>query len=95
MAFGIKREELNHWKAKVSNGEIAFLSHYWLDDRFPGSTIVTKVGCCDLAKLEKWGQQHGLKPEWIDSRKSDFPHYDLFGEKREEILRKEGLWEDF
>ena len=30
MAFGIKKDELNEWKSKVRNGEIAFLTHYWL-----------------------------------------------------------------
>lgn len=36
MAFGINREELTRWKKAVSAGEIAFLTHYWLDPRFPG-----------------------------------------------------------
>lgn len=52
MAFGIKRKELVEWKKKVSQGEIAFLTHYWIDDRFPGMTTVTKVGCADLEKLK-------------------------------------------
>ncbi|MCY8098432.1 hypothetical protein MOB81_20475, partial [Bacillus atrophaeus] len=33
MAFGIHRGELNRWKEAVKSGEIAFLTHYWLDDR--------------------------------------------------------------
>jgi hypothetical protein len=91
LAFGINREELKEWKTKIGRGEIGFLTHYWLDDRFPGCTTVTKVGCNDLTKLTEWGKKYGLKPEWIDTRKKDFPHYDLFGIKQAEILRKEGI----
>lgn len=91
MAFGINREQLKEWKTKIARGEIAFLTHYWLDERFPGCTTVTKVGCNDLSKLAKWGRQYGLKPEWIDARKKDFPHYDLFGTKQAEILKEEGI----
>ena len=54
MAFGVKREELQRWKQDVEAGKIAFLTHYWIDDRFPGCNTVTKVGCCDLEKLAKW-----------------------------------------
>lgn len=36
MAFGIKREEMKQWKASVARGEIAYLTHYWVDPRFPG-----------------------------------------------------------
>jgi hypothetical protein len=91
MAFGIKRKELLEWKQKVAAGQIAFLTHYWLDDRFPESNTVTKVGCCDLDKLIRWGAQYGLKPEWIDGRNKAFPHYDLIGKRQVEILTKEGL----
>lgn len=91
MAFGIKREQLKNWKRKVQEGEIAFLTHYWIDDRFPGCRTVTKVGCNDRKKLADWGRKYGLMPEWIDDRKKDFPHYDLFGQKQAEILKKEGL----
>ena len=91
MAFGINRIELTAWKMKVEAGEIAFITHYWLDDRFPNCKTVTKVGCNDIEKLSAWGRQYGLKPEWIDGRKKSYPHYDLLGEKRIEILTKEGL----
>ncbi|MBY0096087.1 hypothetical protein [Mesobacillus maritimus] len=91
MAFGIKRQELNEWKTKVARGEIAFLTHYWLDERFPESKTVTKVGCRDIEKLAAWGKQYGLQPEWIDKRKATMPHFDLFGERRDAILKKEGL----
>jgi hypothetical protein len=91
MAFGINRQELKEWKEKIESGEIAFLTHYWLDDRFPGSKTVTKVGCNDIQKLVEWGKQYGLKPEWIDKRKENYPHYDLFGEIQKEILENEGL----
>jgi hypothetical protein len=91
VAFGIKRRELMEWKRKVAEGQIAFLTHYWLDDRFPNYKTVTKVGCRDLEKLILWGKKHGLKPEWIDGRNKDFPHYDLLGERQVEILTKEGL----
>lgn len=61
MAFGVKREELNRWKQAVKRGEIAFLTHYWLDDRFPGARTVTKAGCADIDKLVQWGAAYGLK----------------------------------
>lgn len=88
MAFGLKRHELNAWKEAVSRGEIAYLTHYWLDDRFPGCKTVTKVGCADIKRLIVWGKQHGLKPEWIDYKEA-YPHFDLFGQYQETILRKE------
>ncbi|RSD26042.1 hypothetical protein [Mesobacillus subterraneus] len=91
MAFGIKRHELKEWKAQIERGEIAFLTHYWIDDRFPGCSTVTKVGCRDLVKLAEWGSKYGLKPEWIDKRRQDYPHYDLFGEKQAEVLELEGV----
>lgn len=78
MAFGVKREELNEWKRKVLAGEVAFLTHYWFDPRFPESRCVTKVGCSNLEKLKIWGSKYGLKPEWMD-RKDSYPHFDLMG----------------
>jgi hypothetical protein len=91
MAFGISRSELNEWKRKVADGEIAFITHYWIDERFPDCKTVTKVGCSDVEKLIAWGKQYGLKPEWIDRRKKSYPHFDLLGDKQKEILTKEGL----
>ncbi|WP_307471587.1 hypothetical protein [Cytobacillus purgationiresistens] len=90
MAFGIKREDLNGWKRKIDDGEIAFLTHYWLDDRFPGCTSVTKVGCNDMQKLKLWGEMYQLKPEWIHKRKDGYSHFDLLGEKQIEVLKNEG-----
>ena len=92
MAFGIKRDELNRWKQDVTSGRIAFLTHYWVDERFPGCSTVTKVGCCDMDKLEEWGKKHGLKREWMDLR-GDYPHFDLFGDRQREILEIEGYLE--
>ncbi|MNI76925.1 hypothetical protein D3C73_1331840 [compost metagenome] len=92
MAFGVKKEELNRWKQAVLNGEIAFLTHYWLDPRFPGITTVTKVGCSDLERLAAWCRDNGLPPRYIHNR-SPFPHFDLIGEKQPEILKREGQWE--
>ncbi len=89
MAFGLKRQELVSWKTSVRKGEIAFLTHYWIDKRFPGCKTVTKVGCADIESLIQWGAQYGLKPEWIDY-KEGYPHFDLFGQFEEMILRKEG-----
>jgi hypothetical protein len=91
LAFGIKRQELLEWKAKIDRGELAFLTHYWLDDRFPDCKTVTKVGCSDLDKLIQWGKQYGLSPEWIDKRRDGYSHFDLLGDKQREILEKEGL----
>lgn len=91
MAFGIKRRELLDWKQKIDNGEIAFLTHYWIDDRFPGYKTVTKVGCLDLEHLAAWGKKYGLKKEWIHHRKDGYSHFDLIGSKQKEILLLEGL----
>jgi hypothetical protein len=91
MAFGIKRKEINEWKQKIDDGEIAFLTHYWLDDRFPGCKTVTKVGCHDLERLAEWGSKYGLKKEWIHHRRDGYSHFDLIGERQQEILHNEGL----
>lgn len=93
MAFGIKKSELIAWKQKIDRGEIAFLTHYWLDDRFPGSKTVTKVGCNDLDKLAEWGKKYGLKKEWIHIRRDGYSHFDLIGERQKNILVKEGLFD--
>ncbi|WOV83074.1 hypothetical protein PGH26_09005 [Sporosarcina jeotgali] len=90
MAFGTNRTELRAWKEAVRAGEIAFLTHYWIDDRFPGCNTVTKVGCADIDLLMEWGQTYGLKPEWIDYKK-DYPHFDLFGKIEVEALLDAGL----
>lgn len=36
MAFGINKSELREWKEQVNKGEIAILTHFWLDNRFQG-----------------------------------------------------------
>lgn len=90
MAFGIKRSELQQWKASVAMGNIAFLTHYWIHPDFPECKTVTKVGCSDLQRLTEWGRFYGLRKEWIDLR-PDYPHFDLFGEKQKEVLRNERL----
>lgn len=90
MAFGITKEDVRKWKADIDNGKIAFLTHYWLDDRFPTCKTVTKVGAADLDQLISWGKQHGLKPEWIHHRQDGYSHFDLLGEKQKEIMRIEG-----
>lgn len=91
MAFGVKREELNEWKHHVLQGEIAFLTHFWLDDRYPDAKTVTKVGSCDLGRLADWGEKYGLKKEWIHHR-TKYPHFDLIGEKQLFVLKKEKLY---
>lgn len=91
LAFGIKKRELLEWKQKIDQGEIAFLTHYWLDDRFPGCKTVTKVGCSDLKKLAEWGEKYGLREEWIHHRRDGYSHFDLLGERQKKILEKEGL----
>ncbi|CAM5790654.1 MULTISPECIES: hypothetical protein [Brevibacillus] len=92
MAFGISREELNEWKQSVSRGEIAFITHYWHDPRFPGIRTVTKVGCSDRQRLTDWCVANGLNPVYIHDR-PPFPHFDLMGPKQKEILEKENQWE--
>ncbi|MGM0750851.1 MAG: hypothetical protein ACQET6_02915 [Bacillota bacterium] len=91
MAFGLTKHELHAWKQRVKRGEIAFLTHYWLDDRFPHARSVTKVGCCDIDTLIGWGKKYGLKKEWIHQREDGFPHYDLLGDIQYDILLTEGL----
>jgi hypothetical protein len=92
MAFGIKREELKKWKQEIDQGKIAFLTHYWLDERFPDCHTVTKAGARDIDTLAKWGEKYGLKREWIDDRRSDYPHFDLLGQKQKQILESEKLY---
>ncbi|MFC4808903.1 hypothetical protein [Paenibacillus sp. GCM10023250] len=92
MAFGVTREELARWKAAASRGEIAYLTHYWLEPRFQGIKTVTKVGCDDLEKLAAWCRRNGLDPAYIH-RRNPFPHFDLIGDKQVEILKREGLWD--
>ncbi|NGP58490.1 hypothetical protein L3476_25095 [Paenibacillus thiaminolyticus] len=92
MAFGISRTELNEWKRRVAGGEIAYLTHYWQDERFPGITTVTKVGCADMARLTAWCIEHGLNPLYIHARRP-FPHFDLIGPRQREILRQEQQWD--
>lgn len=94
MAFGIKRHELVEWKLKIEAGDIAILTHYWQDPRFPGATSVTKVGCLDIVSLAEWGTRYGLKEEWID-HKEGYPHFDLFGEIQERVLREEGMEDQY
>ncbi|GGN90960.1 hypothetical protein [Saccharibacillus kuerlensis] len=92
MAFGIDRQELMCWKASVNRGEIAYLTHFWLDPRFPGITSVTKVGCSDLNRLSRWCLDHGLDPAYIHHRER-YPHFDLIGSRQADILRSEGLYD--
>lgn len=88
MAFGIKKEELNRWKSVVMSGEVALLTHYWYDERFPQYNTVTKAGCSDREKLIHWGKRHGLKEEWLHER-ARFPHFDLIGKWEKNILENE------
>lgn len=92
MAFGIARGELQRWKEQVARGEIAFITHYWIHPRFEGINTVTKVGCCDLKKLKKWGFSYGLKEEWIHNR-AKYPHFDLIGDTQLAILTAENQWD--
>lgn len=71
-----------------SKENLAFLTHYWLDDRFPHANTVTKAACQDMKQLIEWGEKHGLKKEWIHDR-AGFPHFDLIGEPQKRILQKE------
>ncbi|MBS4173006.1 hypothetical protein [Bacillus sp. FJAT-49736] len=91
MAFGITKKQLKDWKKAIDNGEIAFLTHFWLDERFPEARSVTKVGCSDLYKLQKWGANYNLKKEWIHHRPDGYSHFDLLGPKQKEILTSEGV----
>ncbi|HEY4553029.1 MAG TPA: hypothetical protein VIG80_07525 [Bacillaceae bacterium] len=91
MAFGITKSDLRRWKQAIDKGEIAFLTHYWYDERFPHIKTVTKAGCKDLKKLAAWGRKHGLNPKWIHLREDGYSHFDLMGERQKEILAREGL----
>ncbi|PKR78731.1 hypothetical protein CEY16_02950 [Halalkalibacillus sediminis] len=93
MAFGIKRDELREWKREAEEGRIAFITHFWKTEKFPGMTTVTKVGCCDRQKLIEWGKKYGLKPGWIDENEK-YPHFDLIGSFQQDILKAENkLWQ--
>ncbi|NOU96468.1 hypothetical protein GC093_25095 [Paenibacillus sp. LMG 31456] len=91
MAFGITRKELQQWKDAVTREELAFITHYWIDPRFPGIKTVTKVGCSHLDILSEWCIANGLNPAYIHQR-PPYPHFDLMGLKQIEILQKEQLW---
>lgn len=91
MAFGITREELAKWKEAVARGEIAYLTHFWIEPRYPGIRTVTKVGCSNLGVLADWCEANGLNPVYIHNR-SPFPHFDLIGPKQAEILRRLNLY---
>jgi len=93
MAFGINREQLKQWKYDVTQGNIAFLTHYWQDERFPNCFTVTKVGCNDEEKLIHWGKRYGLLAHWLDKH-TTYPHFDLFGAKQLAILISENQWQD-
>lgn len=88
MAFGINRVELQRWKDQVIRGEIAIITHYWYDKRFPQYSTVTKIGCNNLEKLKQWGKKYALNPKWIDQHKK-YPHYDLFGSLQLKVLMAE------
>lgn len=92
MAFGISKEELTKWKENVLRGEITYLTHFWVEPRFPDIKTVTKVGCSNLSRLKEWCLIHGLNAKYIHYR-VDFPHFDLMGPKQKEILLKEKQWE--
>lgn len=92
MAFGINRQQLAEWKSKVRRGEIAYLTHYWYDERFPDVKTVTKVGCSDIDKLIAWCYRHRLDPKYIH-RREHYPHFDLIGPRQKEILVEEQLWD--
>ena len=42
------------------------------------SERVVKVFAESEAELAEWGRRHGLKHEWMDRRRPEQPHYDLF-----------------
>ncbi len=92
MAFGINREELERWKADVSRGNIAFLTHFWYDPGMPDVTSITKVGCADYRLLSEWCRKHGLNPAYIHMR-DQYPHFDLIGKAQKQVLKAEGQWE--
>lgn len=42
--------------------------------------------------LERWGQAHGLRPEWIQPEKRrSVAHYDLFGSHALQLLERLGV----
>ena len=92
MAFGINKDELARWKQQVADGEIAYLTHYWYEPRFPDCRTVTKVGCADLSRLAEWCLTNGLNPKYIH-RRQPYPHFDLIGPKQREILYRERQWQ--
>ncbi|KIL47840.1 hypothetical protein [Jeotgalibacillus campisalis] len=93
MAFGINKEAVNNWKHAIDNGEIAFLTHFWLDDRFPEYHTVTKAGAKNIDQLALWGEKYQLKKEWIHVRKDGYSHFDLLGNTQIKVLKAEGLAE--
>ncbi|MDQ0299248.1 hypothetical protein J2S78_001668 [Salibacterium salarium] len=91
MAFGINKRELENWKQQAQKEEIALITHFWYDPKFPHYHSVTKAANSNVNKLAEWGLQYGLKPEWIHHR-DPFPHFDLLGEKQVQVLKEEGKY---
>ncbi|MBM7632698.1 hypothetical protein [Geomicrobium sediminis] len=94
MAFGINKQELMQWKERAKQGEISILTHYWVDERFPGCDSVTKVACSDIEKLLQWGKSYGFRPEWVHER-GELSHFDVFGDHQKHVLEREGLIEQY
>jgi len=89
MAFGVNRRELQDWKRQVELGEVAVMTHYWYDNRFPDNRTVTKVGCCNLERLADWCKANGLDPKYIH-RRERYPHFDVIGPRQREVLERMG-----
>ncbi|QKS71330.1 hypothetical protein FLK61_31990 [Paenalkalicoccus suaedae] len=88
MAFGVTKDELRQYKIQAASGEIAFLTHFWFDERFPQHQTVTKAASNDKQRLIEWGKQYGLKEEWIHDD-GHFPHFDLIGSTEWHVLHQE------
>lgn len=92
MAFGVKKNELKRYKKNVANNELAILTHYWSDDRFPDSNTVTKVAANDLETLKAWGKKLQLYDYMIDPESTKIPHFDLFGPIQVRVLKELKRW---
>ncbi|MFC4735702.1 hypothetical protein ACFO4L_03800 [Bacillus daqingensis] len=89
MAFGVTKQELAAWKRSVRSGNVAFLTHFWYDKRFPQYNTVTKAACSDRGRLIEWGLTYGLHETWIHEDRL-YPHFDLIGADEFRILEQEG-----
>jgi hypothetical protein len=92
-----ERRRVREAIAYAESGGIAVHRNFdhWHGTRGPRGTIRTRPFLHVIGirpQLEKWGREHGLRPEWIQPEKRrKVAHYDLFGPSAERLLQSLGV----